>query len=91
MPANKLCHGHAGPFTHTHGADLHCSSECAGQHRAAQQIFEKALTDAGFNQVKEIPNLWERDGVRISIEQVMREGMDETLARHRSASRKKRL
>lgn len=82
-----LCHGHAGEFQRGRGADLHCSTECAGQHKVAREMFEKALTDAGFNQVKEVPNLWEQNGVHISIEQVMREGMDETLARHRAAVR----
>jgi hypothetical protein len=79
------CHGHGASFPHRAGADLHCSEECAGQHRAAESLFVKALQNAGFHQSEAVPNLWERDGVQISIEQVMREGMDETLARHRAA------
>lgn len=85
MPKVLQCHGDGGLFPHRHGADLHCSEECAGQHRVAQTLFEQSLSHAGFHQVKEIPNLWERDGVHISIEKVMREGLDQTLAEHRAA------
>jgi len=85
MGQKLLCHGHAGHFSHRHGADIHCSKECEEQHHAVQQFLEKALRDTGFNQRKDVPNLWERDGVHISIEEVMREGLDPTLARHREA------
>jgi hypothetical protein len=64
---------------------LHCSEECASQHRADQAVSEEALRNAGFHQVESIPNLWELDGVHISIEKVMREGLDQTLAEHREA------
>ena len=85
MPRPLQCHGHGGDFVHRRGADLHCSHECAEQHRAAQLIFEQVLRDTGFSQVKEVPNLWQREGVHLSIEEVMREGIDPTLARHRAA------
>lgn len=85
MPQPVLCHGHGGKVPHRRGADLHCSHECAEQHRAAQSIFEQVLKDTGFSQSKETPNLWQRDGVHLSIEEVMREGLDSTLARHREA------
>lgn len=79
------CHGHAGQFRHQHGADLHCSHECREQYRAAQLMFEEALRQAGFSQVKDVPNLWLKDGVHLSIDEVIREGMDQTLAKHRAA------
>ena len=85
MPQPILCHGHGGTVPHRVGADLHCSKECEEQHRAAQQLMEQALRDTGFNQSQEVPNLWERQGVHISIEEVLREGLDSTLARHREA------
>lgn len=85
MPQPILCHGHGGKVHHRHGADLHCSPECAAQHRAAQQIFEQVLKDTGFRQVSDVPNLWQREGVHLSIEEVMREGLDSALARHRQA------
>jgi hypothetical protein len=80
-----LCHGHGGKVSHRRGADLYCSKECAEQHRAAQSIFEQVLRDTGFSQMKDVPNLWERDGVHLSIDEVLREGLDSTLARHREA------
>lgn len=79
------CHGHAGLFPHRHGAGIHCSPECEAQHRADQLAAEAELQKAGFTQSKEIPNLWELNGVHISIEEVLREGMDKTLALHRAA------
>jgi hypothetical protein len=79
------CHGCARAFHHRSGADLHCSKECEERHRADQQAMESALKNAGFHQLKEIPNLWERDGVHLSIEQVMRNGFDQSLAEHRRA------
>lgn len=85
MPQPILCHGHGGKVPHRRGADLHCSKECEAQHRAAQQLFEAALQDTGFSQVKETPNLWLKDGVHVSIEQVMREGFRQTLDQHRES------
>lgn len=46
-------------------------------------MFQKSLEAVGFTQVSDVPNLWVKDAVHISLEQVMREGLDETLARHR--------
>ena len=80
-----LCHGCGGSFPHRHGAGLFCSQECEEQHRAAQEIMEEALRAAGFNQSADVCNLWERDGVHISIEKVMREGLHQALAQHQRA------
>lgn len=87
MARQLLCHGCGGLFFHRHGAGLHCLDQCEAQHVAVKKETEQALRKAGFNQSVDICNLWELDGVHISIEQVMREGMDETLARHRAAVR----
>jgi hypothetical protein len=83
MARLRRCHGCGAHFQNRKGADLHCSDECAGQHQAAQTMFQESLTKAGFVQVANVPNLWVKDAVHISMEQVMREGLDETLARHR--------
>ena len=82
MAQPLLCHGHAGSFPHRRGVGLHCSKECEARHLTDKQIVEEQLKHAGFTQVKEVPNLWERDGVHLSIEEAMREGLDSTLARH---------
>ena len=73
MPQPLRCHGHGGDFAHRRGADLNCSKECEAQLRAAQSIFEKVLEDTGFSRVQEVPNIWKREGVHLSIEEVMRE------------------
>jgi hypothetical protein len=85
MASQFLCHGCGGLFSHRHGAGLHCCNQCESQHVAVKEQTEEVLKQAGFHQNADVCNLWELNGVHISIEQVMREGMDETLARHRAA------
>lgn len=43
-------------------------------------MIEEALGKAGFSQMKDVPNLWEKDGMHLSIEKVIREGLDQALA-----------
>jgi hypothetical protein len=53
MARLRRCHGCGAQFQNRKGADLHCSDECAGQHQAAQTMFQESLTQAGFVQVAE--------------------------------------
>lgn len=76
------CRGGDHRFSHRHGADLHCGPECAAQYAAEHQELEARLAREGFTQHKEAPNLWVKDDVHISIEQVMHEGLDSALAGH---------
>ncbi|HLW79301.1 MAG TPA: hypothetical protein VKU44_06845 [Terriglobia bacterium] len=79
------CHGCGGQFQHRPGADLFCSAACREKHEARQDDAEGQLRTAGFRRYLSTPNLWEKGGVVISIEQVLREGLDHALNRHAQA------
>jgi hypothetical protein len=83
--AKVFCHGCEKATISHQGGDVFCSDECRKQHAAAKLMFEAVLKDTGFVQSKDVPNLWARDGVHISIEEVMRSGIKETLARHQAS------
>jgi len=46
----------------------------------------KALTNAGFVQHPEIPNVWNKDGVAITEEQVKHVGFQKAVRQHGSAA-----
>jgi len=86
MPSIQFhCHGCGQPFAHQPGADLFCSPECAKAHAARQDEAEAQLKAAGFRRYLAAPNLWEKGGTVISIEQVLREGLDHALTAHARA------
>ena len=68
------------------GGDLTCSPDCRKAFEARRVSAEAALRDNGFTQYPEIPNLWAKDGVHLSIDQVIREGIEKALARHSDAA-----
>lgn len=76
------CHHCGGRKPSQHGGDLPCSQECRDGLTAAKAAAEKHLDICGFVRVPGILNLWEKGGVHISIDQVMREGLEETIQRH---------
>lgn len=84
MPQPLHCHACGRLFPHRRGADLYCSPKCEAQDKAAHGLMQIALHDAGFSQVKEVPNLWLKDGVHISTDEVLREGLAPTLAKHQA-------
>lgn len=83
-----MCVGCGENFPHVPGADLYCSGDCRKEHEAALAEAAKVLLSEGFSRVKATPNLFHRDGVAISIEQVMDEGIESTLAAHDRARRR---
>lgn len=59
-----------------------CSDGCA---IAYQSDIEKAATSLaanGFERSPETPNLYTKDGVSLTVEEVMNEGLGSSLARH---------
>jgi hypothetical protein len=77
-----LCAGCGDKFPHAHGADRFCDDDCREDHKAALAEAERAILSNGFSRDEATPNLFHKDGVAISIEQVMDEGMDNVLAAH---------
>lgn len=80
-----VCHHCGKPVPRELGGDLTCSADCRQRFAKARDASELQLRSAGFTQHAEIPSLWAKDGVHISIDQVTREGFEETLARHAEA------
>lgn len=85
--AKLSCHSCGRLHRSDHGGDLHCSAECRDQAAKDRAAVEQELIAAGFTRHAEIPNLWEKAGVHISMDQVIREGFEETLAQHAAAIR----
>jgi hypothetical protein len=84
MPAELKCHSCGRPHVSQLGGDLHCSPAC--QQAAADQVADvcKQMEACGFYP-GEVANLWEKGGIHISLEQVMREGLEATLQKHADA------
>jgi hypothetical protein len=72
-------------FPVTPGADLHCSPKCARDYETAKIDTAALLVEQGFALHGEIPNLFVKDGVHVSLEQVMHEGFQRTLEAHSHA------
>ncbi len=79
------CPGCRARFTHQYGADLFCSKECEAGHQVKLDEARAQLATAGFEQHAETPNIFTKGGVAITIDQVIHEGIEETLARHAAA------
>lgn len=80
-----LCHHCRRRKASPHGGDVTCSPACRRGLAKARQEAEGKLSQLGFMQVAHVLNLWEKGGVHISLDQVIREGIDTTLARHTEA------
>ncbi len=60
--------------------DLYCSREC-GQ---APKVAHEQLRAQGFTQSAETPNVYTRDGIAVTVEQVSYMGIDAALRVHRA-------
>lgn len=84
--AKLVCH-HCGRLASSDtGGDLTCSADCRGRYATARNSAEQGLSAAGFVKHADVSNLWAKDGVHISIDQVIREGFEQTIARHKAAA-----
>jgi hypothetical protein len=72
------------------GADLHCGEDCVKERAKAVAEAVEALCEAGFEQHPEAPNMWLKDFVAITIEQVLNDGIETTLAAHTIAAQHKK-
>lgn len=80
-----VCHHCGKPVPREHGGDLTCGPDCRSRFLSAREASSTELRALGFTEHAETPDLWGKDGVHISIDQVIREGLEETLARHAEA------
>lgn len=84
--ADLLCHGTGRLFPHREGADLFENREAAMAHAFRFEGVQTNLASLGFKQVED-SNAWEKDGVRITVQQVLQEGIDNVLQKHAEAVR----
>ena len=80
-----LCHHCRRLFTTQHGGDLTCSPDCRAAFAQRREEAILSLRNSGFQPVAGFLNLWEKGGVHISLEQVIREGLVTTIERHAEA------
>jgi protein-arginine kinase activator protein McsA len=69
-------------FAATAGAGLRCGPSCNAEYEAAVSQAVETLTAGGFTRSETTPNLFSKDNVNISIEQVIHEGIEAALASH---------
>lgn len=79
------CHQCGNLYVSKLGGDLTCTPECATANVASRKDAIEKLEICGFVQSTGILNLWEKGGVHISLDQVMREGIGITIERHSNA------
>lgn len=65
--------------------DLFCSPKCRKENAAAKVEVEHTLALQGFEPVKGILNLWVKDGVHLTTDQVMHEGLAISTEKHAEA------
>jgi len=81
------CHGCGRQFPHKHGTGLYCSAGCEGETKTRQAVEEEKLKAAGFEQDVNSPHSWSKNGVAISVEQVLRSTHENVVAIHTEAVR----
>lgn len=86
MSKKPLACRHCGKqFARAAGAGLFCGKDCEDAHCSAMDDHRKSLTDAGFVQHPETPNIWHKDGVALTEEQVKHVGFEKAVRQHGSA------
>lgn len=87
MSKKPLACRHCGSkFPRAAGAGLFCGSDCQMQHEAYTENATFDLKAAGFEQHPETPNIWHKDGVAITEEQVKHVGFEKAVRQHGSAA-----
>lgn len=82
------CHGPkcGKAFPHQPGAGLFCSPRCEKAHRAHVERTAGQLVARGFKRNAKAPNVFTKDGISITQEQVKQHGLKEILKLHASVA-----
>lgn len=83
------CHGPGcgRAFRHEPGVGLFCSMKCEKRHEKEREKIAAQLAKRGFSRNKKAPNVFTKDGVSITLEQVLFHGFKETIVKHATALR----
>jgi hypothetical protein len=72
-------------FPHATGTDQFCSDRCREQYPAAWAAAVLELEQQGFIRQEEPPNVLSKDGVAVTVEEVLAHGIEDVVAAHGSA------
>lgn len=81
------CHHCGKAFRHQPAVGLFCSLRCEKQYAADRAKAGQQLGAKGFTVNKKAPNVFTKDGVSITLEQVKVHGLKETLNLHAAAAK----
>jgi hypothetical protein len=70
---------------HQHGVDQFCSTKCREQYAADYAGAAMELGKRGFMHLSEPPNAFLKDGVSVTVEEVLHHGIDQVLSLHAGA------
>ena len=88
MPKPKQCHFCHKSVEHSDLIDgLFCSTTCRDAHAAQDEAIRQLLIDDGFTQHPTIQNVYVKDGVAVTTDEVLANGIDNALAAHTRALR----
>jgi hypothetical protein len=63
------------------GAGLHCGDDCEKEHQGQIEADRNSLFSSGFT-LSEVPNVFEKDGVSLTLGEVKHVGIDKALVIH---------
>lgn len=83
------CHGPkcGNAFRAVAGADLHCSPKCRKDDEKHLERSAASLAARGFKRSTKAPNVFTKDGISITLEQVKVHGLKETIRLHADAAK----
>ena len=81
------CHHCGRKFANANGSDLCCGAECAKAHESAKQGITDGLVAVGFKQESGSPTAYTKDGVTVTVQEVLHVGMDKAMAAHSAAAK----
>lgn len=76
------CHNCGNAFPHKPGVGLHCSQKCEAADNRKKAKIEESILKQGFKRNRKAPNVFTKNGVSITLEQVKLNGLKETLKAH---------
>ena len=61
---------------------MHCTPSCAHDYAAAMRDVAEQLTKEGFTPDEHTPNIWRKDGVGITLEEALNDGIEAVSEKH---------
>lgn len=82
-PRMKKCHQCNARILHAQLVDgLYCSKACRDQHQKDHDALEQSVRAYGFTQHPDAPNVFLKDGVALTAEEIKHHGITKSLQLH---------